>query len=158
MTLETMKELFGVAHIRDDEQHMSIREEEVLLSQPITIAVMPKEEKVPIPHGLAVTISPQEEDVPVPLQGPLSWYHQRKKSHRAPPYSGPTEGRGGPSPVGPPIAVPPDGRKYLVTVDDNGSNYEGPVQPLVSSSPFFFLKNTGDSSHPFSHKCGRFVE
>jgi hypothetical protein len=95
MTLETMKELFGVAHIRDDEEdvpnakHMSIREEEVLLSQPITIAVMPKEEKVPIPHGLAVTISPQEEDVPVPLQGPLSWYHQRKKSHRAPPIAVP---------------------------------------------------------------------
>jgi hypothetical protein len=28
---------------------------------------------------------------------------------------------------------------------------------LVSSLPFFFLKNTRDSSRPFSHKCGRFV-
>jgi hypothetical protein len=45
MTLETMKELFGIAHVRDDEEevpttkHMHIVEEEVSLSQPVTTAV-----------------------------------------------------------------------------------------------------------------------
>jgi hypothetical protein len=36
------------------------------------------------------------------------------------------------------VAVPPDGRGCLV-----------PVPALVSSPPFFFFKNVGDSSHPF---------
>jgi hypothetical protein len=31
------------------------------------------------------------------------------------------------------------------------------IPAMVSSSPFFFPKNVGDSSRPFSHKCGRFV-
>jgi hypothetical protein len=47
MTLETMKELFGIPHVREQEvpnvKRMRIREEEVSLSQPITIVVPPKE-------------------------------------------------------------------------------------------------------------------
>jgi hypothetical protein len=48
MTLATMKELFGVAHIRDDEEevpnakHMRIVEEEVPVPQGPSIAVPPK--------------------------------------------------------------------------------------------------------------------
>jgi hypothetical protein len=55
MTLETMKELFGITHIRDDEEeipnvkHMHVGEEEVSLSQSITIVVPPEEEDVPAP-------------------------------------------------------------------------------------------------------------
>jgi hypothetical protein len=77
MTLEMMKELFAVTHIRDDEDEvpnakpMCVGEEEVLLSQPITTAVLSEEEEIPVPHGLAVTVPPEEEDVPVLLQGPL---------------------------------------------------------------------------------------
>jgi hypothetical protein len=46
MTLETMKELFGIAHIRDDEDEVPNMKcmrvvEDVLLSQPITTAVPP---------------------------------------------------------------------------------------------------------------------
>jgi hypothetical protein len=90
--LETMKELFGVAHIRDDK------------------------EEVPNVKRIRVV----EEEVPV-SQGPS-------------------------------VTVPPKGRECLVTVNDNVL-----VPSLVSSSPFFFLKNAGDSFCPFSHKCGRFV-
>jgi hypothetical protein len=56
MMLEWMKELFGIAHIRDDEEEipnvkcMCIGEEEVSLSQPINVAVplvtVPPEEEV----------------------------------------------------------------------------------------------------------------
>jgi hypothetical protein len=48
MTLETMKELFGIAHIRDDEEEvpnmkcMHIVEEEVPVSQGPFVAVPPK--------------------------------------------------------------------------------------------------------------------
>jgi hypothetical protein len=55
MTLEMMKELFGIAHVRDDEEevpnmkHMRIVEEEVSLLQPITVAVPSEEEKVLVP-------------------------------------------------------------------------------------------------------------
>jgi hypothetical protein len=87
--LGTMKELFGVTHVRDDE------------------------EEVP-------NVRDDEEEVPV-LQGPS-------------------------------ITVPSKGRGCLVAGDDNG-----PVPPLVSSSFSFFLKNAGDSSRPFSHKCGRIL-
>jgi hypothetical protein len=67
---------------------------------------------------------------------------------------GPSRGRGGSSPVGPPIMVPPEGRECLIiAVDDKGPGDEGPIPPLVSSSPFFFsLKNVGDSSCPFFSK------
>jgi hypothetical protein len=77
MTLEMMKELFGVTHVRDDEDEvpnakpMCVGEEEVLLSQPITAAVLSEEEEIPVLHGLAVTVPPEEEDVPVLLQSPL---------------------------------------------------------------------------------------
>jgi hypothetical protein len=54
MTLELMKELFGVAHIRDNEEEvpnakrMHVGEEAVSLSQLITAAVPPEEENVPV--------------------------------------------------------------------------------------------------------------
>jgi hypothetical protein len=81
-----MKELFGISHVRDDEEE--------------------------VPNTKCMRIV--EEEVPV-LQGPS-------------------------------IVVPPKGRGCLVAVDDNG-----PIPPLVSSSPFFFflLKNARDSSHHF---------
>jgi hypothetical protein len=64
-----------------------------------------------------------------------------------PPCHGPAGGRGGLSL--PPVVVPPEGRGCLIAVNDNGPDDEGFVPPLVSSSPFFFLNSTGDSSHPF---------
>jgi hypothetical protein len=52
MTLETMKELFGVMHVQEEEvpnvKRMHVGEEEVSLSQPITAAVPPEEEEVPV--------------------------------------------------------------------------------------------------------------
>jgi hypothetical protein len=55
MMLETMKELIGVAHVRDDEEEvpnvkrMHIGEEEVSLLQPIIVAVSPEEEDAQVP-------------------------------------------------------------------------------------------------------------
>jgi hypothetical protein len=85
MTLEMMKELFGAAHVRDDEEEvpnmkrMRIGEEEVLLLQPITAAVLPEEEEVPVPQGLAVMVPPEEEGIPIPLQAPLSRSRRKKR-------------------------------------------------------------------------------
>jgi hypothetical protein len=56
MTLETMKELFGVTHIG---------EEEVSLSQPIIVAVLLEEEEAPVPQGSNIVVPPEEEEVPV---------------------------------------------------------------------------------------------
>jgi hypothetical protein len=73
MTLDTMKKLFGFTHVRDNEEEvpnmkrMHVGEEEVSLSQPITVAVPPEGVEVPVPQGLAVAVSLEEEDVPVPL-------------------------------------------------------------------------------------------
>jgi hypothetical protein len=91
MALEMMKELFGVAHVRNDEKEvpnvkrMRVVEEEVSLSQPVTVAVSsglhqflleeefplgtpavvpPKEEEVPVPQGPSVTVPPKEEVPP----------------------------------------------------------------------------------------------
>jgi hypothetical protein len=70
MTLEMMKELFGIAHIRDDEEevpnvkHMRIVEGEVSLSQPVTVAVLPEEEEVSVLQGPSV--APKEEEFPAP--------------------------------------------------------------------------------------------
>jgi hypothetical protein len=72
MMLETMKELIGVAHVRDDEEEvpnvkrMHIGEEEVSLLQPIIVAVSPEEEDAPVPQGLR-RLPPEEEEVPTPL-------------------------------------------------------------------------------------------
>jgi hypothetical protein len=116
MTLEVMKELFGITHIGEEEvpnvKRMRIGGEEVSLSQPVTAAVPPEEEEVPVPLGPAVVVLSDEEDIPVSLQAPLSWSHQRKKSCRAPlslsywrkrrfqshrpPYRSPTERKGMP--------------------------------------------------------------
>jgi hypothetical protein len=56
MTLEMMKELFGVTHIG---------EEEVSLSQPIIVAVLLEEEEAPVPQGSIIVVPPEEEEVPV---------------------------------------------------------------------------------------------
>jgi hypothetical protein len=53
MTLEMMKELFGVTHVGEEEipnaKCMRIGEEEVSLSQPVTVAVPPEEDELPVP-------------------------------------------------------------------------------------------------------------
>jgi hypothetical protein len=75
MTLELMKELFGIAHIIGDEEEapnvmcMHVGEEEVSMSQPITAAVPPEEDDVLVPQGLH-RLLPEEEDIPVPLERP----------------------------------------------------------------------------------------
>jgi hypothetical protein len=62
-----MKELFGVAHIRDNEEEvpntkgMRVVEEEVSLSQPKTVAPPPEEEDVIVPKGPSVAVLPEEE-------------------------------------------------------------------------------------------------
>jgi hypothetical protein len=50
MTLETMKELFGITHIGEEEvpnvKRMRVGEEEVSPSRPVTVVVPPEEEEV----------------------------------------------------------------------------------------------------------------
>jgi hypothetical protein len=76
-----------------------------------------------------------------PCRGPVGG-----RSPVGPRYHGLDRRRGGPSAAAPsPIMVQPEGRGCLVTVDYKGPDDEGPVPPLVSSSPFFF-----------SQKCRRF--
>jgi hypothetical protein len=41
-------------------------------------------------------------------------------------------------PQPPPVVVLPEGRGCFVAVDDNGLDDEGPMPPLVISSPFSF--------------------
>jgi hypothetical protein len=99
MTLEMMKELFGVMHVGEEEvpnvKHMRIREEEVSSSLPVTVMVPPEEEEVPVSQGPANVVPPreevppEEEEVPAPLsrsrcRALLSRSHRRKKSCRAP--------------------------------------------------------------------------
>jgi hypothetical protein len=75
MTLEMMKELFGIAHNREDEEEvpnvkrMHVGEEEVSLSQPITAVVPLVEEEVLVPQGL-YWFPLEEEGIPVPLEHP----------------------------------------------------------------------------------------
>jgi hypothetical protein len=94
MTLETMKELFGIMHVRDDEEEvpnakrMHVVEEDVSLSQPISAAVSPGLRRFSLeeefPSGPPVTVLLEEEEVPVP-QGtsvvvphpPLSRSHRK---------------------------------------------------------------------------------
>jgi hypothetical protein len=47
-----------------------IGEEEVSLSQPVTVVVLLEEEDVPIPRGPTITVSPKEEEVLAPRRGP----------------------------------------------------------------------------------------
>jgi hypothetical protein len=76
MTLEMMKELFGIVHVRDDEEevpnmkHMHVVEEDVSLLQPVTVAVplgvqrfLLEEEFLPSPPN---TVLQKEEEFPVP--------------------------------------------------------------------------------------------
>jgi hypothetical protein len=71
MTLEMMKELFGIMHVGEEEvsnvKHMRVGEEEVSLSQPVTAVVPPEEEEIPVQQGLIVMVPQEEEEVPVPL-------------------------------------------------------------------------------------------
>jgi hypothetical protein len=73
MTLETMRELFGVAHVGEEEdpnaKRMRVGEEEVPLSQSITITVPSEDEEVRVPQGLTIVV-PSEEVVLLVLQGP----------------------------------------------------------------------------------------
>jgi hypothetical protein len=75
MTLEMMKELFGIAHVRDDEEEVPntkrkhVGEEEVSLSQSVTTAVLSEEEEVLVPQGLCSLLL-EEEDIPVSLLCP----------------------------------------------------------------------------------------
>jgi hypothetical protein len=84
MTLRKMKELFGIVHVRDDEEEV-----------PNVKCMHVVEEEVPVPHGPSIVVSPK-------------------------------------------------GRECLATVDDNG-----PVPPLVSSSPFFFSQERKRFFSPF---------
>jgi hypothetical protein len=69
MTLEAMKELFGIMHVQEEEvpnaKRMHVGEEEVSLSQPITAAIPPEEEEV-LPEEEEDEVLPEEEEVPVP--------------------------------------------------------------------------------------------
>jgi hypothetical protein len=151
LTLEVMKELFGIMHVRDDEvvvpntQRMCIGEEEFSLSLPVTVVARGRGRSSPAAgpsyHSPARGRSPTGPPIMVRSC-------QRKKSCRAP-YRDPTGGRGGHSPVGPPIMVPSERRGCLVTIDDNGPDDEGPVLPLVSSSPFFFSQKYRRFFSPF---------
>jgi hypothetical protein len=55
MMFETMKELFGITHVRHVEEEvpnvkcMQVGEEEVSLLQPVTVVVLPVGEVVPVP-------------------------------------------------------------------------------------------------------------
>jgi hypothetical protein len=42
-------------------KHMRVVEEDVSLSQPKTIAVLPEEEHVPVPRGPSIAVPPEEE-------------------------------------------------------------------------------------------------
>jgi hypothetical protein len=63
-------------YVRDDEEEVPnmkgscIGEEEVSLSQPVTVVVLLEEEDVPIPRGPTITVSPKEEEVLAPRRGP----------------------------------------------------------------------------------------
>jgi hypothetical protein len=52
---ETMKELFGITHVRDVEEEvpnvkcMHVGEEEISLLKPVTVVVLPVGEVVPVP-------------------------------------------------------------------------------------------------------------
>jgi hypothetical protein len=106
MTLEMMKELFGVTHVGEEEvpnvKHMRIREEEVSSSLPVTIMVPPEEEEVPVSQGPADVVPPREEVPPEEEEVP------------APPVAVPPQGSTIAVPPeeevmqGPPITVPPE--------------------------------------------------
>jgi hypothetical protein len=147
-------------HIVYDEEElpnvkrMHVVEEEVLLSQPETATVPPEEEEVLVLQGSTAVVPPEEEVLP------------EKVEVATPPCHGPAAGphnhgpAGGRIPTAPPVTVLPeeeDVLAHLVVVLSEGKGCLVPVPPLVSSSPFFFFKNAGDSSRPFSHKHGRFV-
>jgi hypothetical protein len=112
MMLEMMKELFGIAHIRDDEEEvpnvkrMRIVEGEVSLSQPVTVAVLPEEEEVSVLQGPSV--APKEEEFPAPAVTVSQ---------------------------GPPVAVPLEEEEVLAAL-------LVPVSALVISSSFFFSSKT----------------
>jgi hypothetical protein len=81
MTLEVLKELFGVTHIGEEVPNtkpMRIGEEEVSLSQPITVVVPLEEEEDPVSQGPVVMVPPEEDEVLVPQAPPPSPSHQKE--------------------------------------------------------------------------------
>jgi hypothetical protein len=89
--------------------------------------------------------------------GPLVMVPLEEEVLQGPTVAVPSEEEEVPTP--PPTAVPSEGRGCLiVTVDDKGTDDEGLVLPLVSSSPFFFSSKTQEIDLSLlSHKRGRFV-
>jgi hypothetical protein len=143
MTLEMMKELFGVTNIGEEEvsnvkcMHVGGRGGLTVIAYhycgptggrggPSTAG--------PRFRNLARGRGHSSPAAGSPCHGPIEG-----RSPTRPRYPCPTEGRGGPSPTAPPpVAVLPEGRGCFVVVDDNGLDDEGPMPPLVSSSPFSF--------------------
>jgi hypothetical protein len=159
MMLETMKELFGVTHIRDNEEevpnakHMRVAErrscchipsllqsrrastrleEEFLLGPPVTVP--PEEDEVPILQGPSVAVPPKEEVLP------------EEEEFRTSAVT---------VPHGPSVVVLPEKEEVpaapppLVVVPSEGRGCLVPIPTMVVSWPFFFLKNAEDSSRPF---------
>jgi hypothetical protein len=105
-------------------KRMCIVEEEVSLLQPETATVALEEEEVPVPRGQSVMVTPEEEVPPKEEEFPAHTFTVLSEEEEVP--------------ASPLVVVPPEGRGCLV-----------PVLTMVSSSPFFFLKNAGDCSRPF---------
>jgi hypothetical protein len=81
-----MKELFGITHVGEEDvpnaKCLRVWEEEVSLSQPVTVAVPPEEEEVLVPQGPAVMVPPGEEEPP----------KEEEVLAPPPPYCGPIAG------------------------------------------------------------------
>jgi hypothetical protein len=103
--------------------HVMYDEEEVPNAKCMCVV----EEEVSLSQAETTTVPLEEEEVPVPQVPPVIVLPEEELVQA------------------PLVKVQSEGRGCLVLVDDHG-----PVPPLVSFSPFFFfLKNVGDSSHPF---------
>jgi hypothetical protein len=74
MTLDTMKELFGIMHVGEAEvpntKSMRVGKEEVSHA-PVTVVIPMEEEEVPVSQGPFVTVPPEEEEVPTPPPPPI---------------------------------------------------------------------------------------
>jgi hypothetical protein len=109
MTLETMKELFGITHIGEEEvpnvKVMRIGEDEVSLSQPVTDAVPPEEEEVLVPQGPTLVVLSEEEEVlapprvVVPPQGPAVAVPLKEEVSQGPPVMVPPAEEEVPTPL-----------------------------------------------------------
>jgi hypothetical protein len=93
-----------------------------------------------------------------PQRAPLSRSRRRKKSHRRKRSSQPSLSR---SHRGPLLRSHQRRTRSQHPPCRSPAGRKGMPCPCTGLGKFFahlfFLKNTGDSSHPFSHKCGRFI-